>query len=80
MHFSLPPYLQPLRFWFLTNWGGSKVIQGYVKNSVFGNLSFLKFFLPPLLNYLIIFIEKQIFNIVHNEIIMQIYQNIKLCR
>jgi hypothetical protein len=40
--------------------------------NAFGNL-------PPL-DCLIIFIEKKIFNIVHNEIIMQICQNIKFRR
>jgi hypothetical protein len=45
----------------------------------FRNLSFLKKIFVPL-NCLINFIEKKIFNIIHNEIIMQIYQNIKYCR
>jgi hypothetical protein len=50
-----------------------------LKNNIFGNL-------PPLppgnlfapLDCLINFIEKKIFNIAHNEIIIQRYQNIKI--
>jgi hypothetical protein len=64
--------------------GGSNVIQRVLDlkkivifDNIFGNLFFLnKFFVP--LNCLIIFIEKKIFNILHNEIIIQKYQNIKL--
>jgi hypothetical protein len=36
--------------------------------------------ISPLLDCLINFIEKKIFNIVHNEIIIQRYQNIKIRR
>jgi hypothetical protein len=54
-----------LRFW--------KIV---LLSNAFGNLSPLEFFFAPL-NCLIIFIEKKIFNIVHNKIIMQICQNMK---
>jgi hypothetical protein len=43
--------------------------------NVYSNMFLWKFFYP--LNYLIIFIEKKIFNIVYNEIIMQRFQNMK---
>jgi hypothetical protein len=43
--------------------------------NVYSNMFLWKKFYP--LNYLIIFIEKKIFNIVYNEIIMQRFQNMK---
>jgi hypothetical protein len=52
-----------------------------LKNSAFSVIYFRpleKFFCP--LDCLINFIEKNIFNIMHNEIIMQIYLNIKFRR
>jgi hypothetical protein len=52
---------------------GGKLHPEFWKIVFFGNL-----LLP--LNCLIIFIEKKIFNIMHNEIIMQRYQNIKFCK
>jgi hypothetical protein len=49
-------------------------------SNAFDNLLFLEFFFCLPLNCLINFIEKKIFNIAHNKIIIQRYQNIKFRR
>jgi hypothetical protein len=55
-------------------------IRGGKRTIGFGfGFEWVEFFFHPL-NCLVIFIEKKIFNIVHNKIIMQRYQNIKLRR
>jgi hypothetical protein len=81
-------YLFPLRRIIVFH--GAAVALKFLKtiffDNAFGNLLPLKKFLSPLkiflplLNCLINFIEKKIFNIVHNEIIIQRYQNIKFRR